>query len=185
MFRLREAHKHNFDAITTLHVEHEPATMRAAPTSSCEAPVLWTSMRPRRSSFVLATRAVSRPRVRGDPPRGEALRASTSPGVFANEEPNFLFSYNVTSLTTAMKKRLNRERLNVGRTTYAERVKVILRSAQWMRCYEALADQVGARARGEQCDEMQWTEIAHRALNLFHERERVAFVTEQRLHERS
>src|SRR6266852_5877108 len=81
-------------------------------------------------------------------------------GVFASEEPNFLFSYNITSLTDAMKKRLNRERLNVGRTTYADRVKAILKAAKSKTVEDLLVDQVGERATGEQCDEMTWIEIS-------------------------
>ena len=46
-------------------------------------------------------------------------------GVRIAEEENFLFSYNITSLTAAVKKALNRERTNVGRVAYAERVKSI------------------------------------------------------------
>ena len=42
------------------------------------------------------------------------------------EEDNFLFSYNITSLTQAMRKALNRERSHVGRTAYTDRVKSIL-----------------------------------------------------------
>ena len=53
--------------------------------------------------------------------RGETARVYIL-GVFASEEPNFMFSYNITNLTDSMKKRLNRERLNVGRTTYTDRV---------------------------------------------------------------
>jgi hypothetical protein len=102
-------------------------------------------------------------------------------GVIANEESNFLFSYNVTSLTEGMKKRLNRERLNVGRTTYAERVKVILKSASSEAVEEALANQVAARARGTQCDEMQWIEVSQRALNILHERAKVTYLTEEEM----
>ena len=47
-------------------------------------------------------------------------------GVKVAEEPNFLFSYNITSLNKQLKKALNRERTNVGRTAYTERVKSIL-----------------------------------------------------------
>ena len=102
-------------------------------------------------------------------------------GVFASEEPNFLFSYNITSLTDAMKKKLNRERLNVGRTTYAERVKSILKNARSNSVQELLVDQVRRRATGEQCDEMAWIEISQMALNLMYEQARVAYVTEQEL----
>jgi hypothetical protein len=112
--------------------------------------------------------------------RGGVARVYIS-GVLASEEPNFLFSYNITSLTPAMKKRLNRERLNVGRTTYAERVKSILKLAQSEVVCDALAEQVSERATGTQCDEMQWIEISQRALNLLHERRDVAYITEEEL----
>ena len=102
-------------------------------------------------------------------------------GVFANEEPNFLFSYNVTSLTDSMKKRLNRERLNVGRTTYADRVKAILKSAKSKTVETMLIDQVEKRATGEQCDEMAWIDISQMALNLMHESRRIAYLTEQEI----
>lgn len=179
LFRLREAAKHNFDGITTLHVEYEPGDcgvgtdvelrgVSAADIDAAKRLFLRFS-----DDATIETTSY-----------GQILRGREGParvyitGVFANEEPNFLFSYNITSLTPAMKKRLNRERLNVGRTTYAERVKAILRSAQSDEVCEALADQVRARTRGDQCDEMQWIEIAHRALNILHERTRVAFVSE-------
>ena len=42
------------------------------------------------------------------------------------EEEHFAFSYDITSLTEAMKKALNRERTNVGRSAYSERVKSML-----------------------------------------------------------
>ena len=48
-------------------------------------------------------------------------------GVKVAEEPNFLFSYNITSLNAAIKKSLNRERTNVGRTAYTGRIKEILK----------------------------------------------------------
>jgi len=105
-------------------------------------------------------------------------------GVLASEEPNFLFSYNVTSLTDSMKKRLNREKLNVGRTTYADRVKAILRNATGEAVKDALVYQLKRRATGDQCDEMAWIEISQMALNLMHERSKVAYFTEQEVQAR-
>ncbi len=105
-------------------------------------------------------------------------------GVFASEEPNFLFSYNITSLTDSMKKKLNRERLNVGRTTYADRVKAILKGAKSKTVGDLLVDQVGKRATGEQSDEMAWIEISQMALNLMHQRQKVAYFTEQEIQSR-
>ena len=47
-------------------------------------------------------------------------------GLLVAEEENFAFSYNITSLTATMRKALNRERTNVGRTAYTDRVKQML-----------------------------------------------------------
>jgi len=47
-------------------------------------------------------------------------------GIRVAEEENFLFSYNITSLTAAIKKALNRERTNVGKSAYSDRVKSVL-----------------------------------------------------------
>lgn len=44
-------------------------------------------------------------------------------GVKVAEEENFLFSYNITKLNAPIKKALNRERSNVGRSAYSESVK--------------------------------------------------------------
>jgi hypothetical protein len=49
-------------------------------------------------------------------------------GLLVAEEPNFLFSYNITALNTPLRRALNRERSNVGRTAYTDRVKKILTS---------------------------------------------------------
>ena len=102
-------------------------------------------------------------------------------GVLASEEPNFLFSYNITSLTEAMRKRLNRERLNVGRATYSDRVKAILKSAKSKAVEALLIGEVEKRATGNQADEMAWIEISQMALTLMNQEREVAYFTEQEL----
>lgn len=47
-------------------------------------------------------------------------------GIKVAEESQYKYSYNVTSLTTSMRKALNRERNNVGRSVYGERIAKIL-----------------------------------------------------------
>jgi hypothetical protein len=47
-------------------------------------------------------------------------------GLRVAEEDNFLFSYNITSPTAALRRALNRERSDVGRSAYNDRVKAIL-----------------------------------------------------------
>ena len=60
-------------------------------------------------------------------------------GVKAAEEPTFLFGYNITSLTASIRKALNRERTNVGRTAYFDRIKAILLASQDRTVAEHLA----------------------------------------------
>lgn len=100
-------------------------------------------------------------------------------GVLASEEENFLFSYNITNLTKTMRKALNRERTNVGRTTYTDRVKSILKSAKSDAVLSELAEQIRNRSSGVQCDEILWAEIAQIGIKaLASGNERVIFVTE-------
>lgn len=47
-------------------------------------------------------------------------------GLKIAEESNFLFSYNITALNKQIIKALNRERTNVGRSAYGDRIKSIL-----------------------------------------------------------
>lgn len=180
-FSLRQEQKHGFANIVTLHVEYNdmPNFMRGtdvvlrgvADADIAKAKALFLKFT---SEEVLETT-----------PYGQILRRKTDAsrvyivGVLASEEPNFLFSYNITSLTDSMKKRLNRERLNVGRTSYSDRVKAILKAARSQPVEDALVDQVQRRRLGDQCDEMAWIEVSQVALNLMHQRQRVVYFTEQ------
>ena len=51
-------------------------------------------------------------------------------GIKVASEDNFLFSYNITSLNKKIKKALNRERSNVGRVAYTDRIKDIVKSCE-------------------------------------------------------
>ena len=100
-------------------------------------------------------------------------------GVLASEEENFLFSYNITNLTKDMRKALNRERTNVGRTTYKKRVVSILKSSKSDGVLIELAEQIRNRSIGDQCDEILWTEIAQIGIKALADRNaKVIFVTE-------
>src|SRR5262249_8275027 len=59
-------------------------------------------------------------------------------GLRVAEEDNFLFSYNITSMTTALRRALNRERSNVGRGAYTDRVKAILLGCEANEVIDAL-----------------------------------------------
>ena len=182
-FSLGEESKHGFDNIVTLHVEYDDARNEMHGTEFILQGVSDLDMTKAKSLFLrFAGEAMIETNTYGQVLRRkrEAARVYIL-GVLASDEPNFMFSYNVTSLTDTMRRRLNRERLNVGRLTYSDRVKAILKTAVSDEVASVLMDQVEKRAAGTQSDEMAWIEISQMALNLMHEHRRVAFVTEQEL----
>lgn len=80
-------------------------------------------------------------------------------GVKVASEDNFLFSYNITSLTKQLKKALNRERTNVGRSAYTDRIKSILLSS----ISEDVITRLIADLQSPNDlwhDELQWSDIA-------------------------
>lgn len=186
-FRLRREPKHGFSDIVTLHVEYDDVKPNMVGTEFVLKGVSDSDIANAKSLFL----KFSGESPLDTTPYGQILARKPDfarvyiLGVFAAEEPNFLFSYNITSLTESMRKKLNREKLNVGRTTYADRVKTILRSSTADSVHDALIDQVTRRATGEQCDEMSWIEVSQMALTLMDQRGSVAYVTEAELQTRS
>ena len=182
-FRLKQVHKHGFDNIVTLHVEYDDVKNDIVGTDFILQGMTDKDVSKAKSLFLkFAGENVLETNIYGQVLKRKGNNARVYIlGVLASDEPNFLFSYNITSLTDAMKKKLNRERLNVGRTTYADRVKSILKNAKSQTVEDLLIDQIGKRATGEQCDEMAWIEISQMALNLMHEKRQVVYFTEEEL----
>lgn len=81
-------------------------------------------------------------------------------GLLVAEEANFAFSYNITALTEPMRKALNRERTNVGRTAYTDRVKQMLLAATASEIADELAQQLESLQSGVGSDEIRWKEVA-------------------------
>jgi len=116
---------------------------------------------------------------------GQILRTpkKRAPRIYVNglvvaEEPNFAFSYNVTSLTQAMRKALNRERTNVGRSAYAERIKAMLMVAESEQVAEVLARDLEGLASGRARDELKnWTDVGVRACQILNAKRAVVFAT--------
>lgn len=93
------------------------------------------------------------------------------------EEENFLFSYNITSLTAPIKKALNRERTNVGRTAYSERVKSILLSCTGKSVAQALVDDLKHFGTGTLHDELKWSDVSVHAARILNSATKVVFMT--------
>ena len=102
-------------------------------------------------------------------------------GIRVAEEENFLFSYNITSLTSAMRKALNRERTHVGRTAYTERVKTILLSSSEKKVAQLLVQDLEGYQKGTEHDEMKYIDVAVHACKILNTSSKVIFVTPQQL----
>ena len=102
-------------------------------------------------------------------------------GLLIAEEENFAFSYNITSLTAAMRRALNRERTNVGRTAYTDRVKAMLLSSSADAVISVLAADLAAMEHGTQHDEVGWIDVATHACQILNSQKKVVFVTANEL----
>lgn len=98
-------------------------------------------------------------------------------GMLVAEEERFAFSYNITSLTAAMKRALNRERTNVGRTAYADRVKAMLLASDSDMVAQVLSEDIIKMESGEEHDEIHWTDVATHACQVLNAKRKVVFVT--------
>lgn len=98
-------------------------------------------------------------------------------GVKVAEEENFLFSYNITNLNNSIMKALNRERNNVGRAAYADRIKSILLSCNSWEVANELTVDLSNFSYGKKHDELNWIDVQEHAAKILSKIESVVFVT--------
>lgn len=98
-------------------------------------------------------------------------------GVRVAEEDNFLFSYNITELNAKIKKALNRERSNVGRTAYTDTVKKILLSSESEEVLKRLVKDLNNLLRGTAKDESSWVDVTSYATKILNKKGDFVFMT--------
>ena len=98
-------------------------------------------------------------------------------GVKVAEEENFLFSYDITSLSENIRKALNRERSNVGRTAYSERVRAILVMSRNKEIASILSEDLKNFDSGKMHDELKWIDVQEHAVKILNSSEKVVFLT--------
>jgi len=103
-------------------------------------------------------------------------------GLRVAEEPNFLFSYNITSLTKQLRDALNRERSNVGRQAYSDRVKAILKACSSESVADKLAEDLASFQTGHSHDETAWLDVSLHACKILNAHHKVVFVTAEEQH---
>ncbi len=96
-------------------------------------------------------------------------------------EPKFLFSYNITSLDSKIKKALNRERQNLGRVAYSDRVRSILINCTSEIIADALAKDLQFWSIGEAHDELAWSDVQSHAARILNAKEKVVFASADEL----
>ena len=98
-------------------------------------------------------------------------------GVKVAEEENFLFSYNITVINASIKKALNRERTNVGRSAYTESVKKILLASASKEVAEILANDLTNINKGTAHDELTWIDVQEHSVKILNQQGKYLFIT--------
>jgi len=124
-------------------------------------------------------------------PYGEVLEKSDKIGrIYVNgvrvaEEENYLFSYNITSLTKKIKKALNRERRNVGRSAYSDRVIQILKTCSSVEIADSLVNDLKNFSLGIMHDEVKRIDVQIHAVQILNSQEDVIFLTPEEATEKT
>ena len=175
------APKHDFQDVITLHATIREATDPGfVGTVICLIGVPEEEVQAARSFFLRFTNhtvldETSYGQILQRAPGGRARIYVT--GLLVSEEEGFAFSYNITSLTSAMKRALNRERTNVGRTAYSDRVKAMLLASGSDTVAQILAQDLINMERGGEHDEVRWIDVATHACQILNAKKKVLFVT--------
>jgi hypothetical protein len=119
-------------------------------------------------------------------PCGSVLKKSQQSRIYINglrvaEEENFLFSYNINSITQTIRKALNREKTHLGRTAYTDRVKAILLACKEKKVAELLAGDIQGYETGLMHDELKWSDVATHACRILNASEKTIFLTPSEL----
>ena len=106
-------------------------------------------------------------------------------GVLVAHEPNFLFSYNITSIDSILRKSINRERTNVGRTAYASTVRRILLACDSEEVGKRLSDDLGLYSAARNHDELKWIDVQSHAAKIMSKYKQVVFVTSSEIQDKT
>ena len=180
-FTVEEAPKADFGDVETLHaVVRPPEQPGMEGTAVLLEGVSEADVETAKSNFL---RFTSEERIEATP-FGEIYARPDSrdaaiyiTGLRVATEPDFLFSYNITSTTKNVRDALNRERSNVGRTAYTPRVKKILQAAESEAVAEHLVADLEKFTKGTAREELGWKPIRLHAAKLMNSLRDVVFAT--------
>ena len=186
--RVRRFSKDDFDDVVTLHaIIDDPSRPNMVGTEFVLTGISDEDMRKAKDYFLLFSSSAN---VLSNTKFGSIIeKAYGAPsyiyvnGVKIASEDNFLFSYNITTLSTAIKKALNRERTNVGRTAYTHSIRQMLLESEDAAVIDKLSDDIKNISSGTSHDELKWQDVQLHATQVLSKREKVIFVTPQEIHD--
>ena len=178
-FTAKKYEKKGFPGIKTLHVEQSlPTEPKMIGTDSILESVSHEDIEEAKSLFLkFSSQKLIESTEYGDVYEKKSISNIYINGVKVAEEENFLFSYNITSLTAKIDKALNRERTNVGRSAYSDRVKRILLSCRGEAIVKALINDLQNFELGTLHDELKWIDVQEHAVKILNSQKEVIFIT--------
>ncbi|WP_240843807.1 hypothetical protein [Acidaminobacter sp. JC074] len=102
-------------------------------------------------------------------------------GLKVAEEDNFQFSYNITNVDKKIKRALNRERSNVGRSAYSDRVKSILLSSSTDEVAQSIAENLKEYTSGNLFDEVKWIDVQVHAIKILNTKGKTLFISSDKV----
>lgn len=184
-FTIEEAPKHGFEEISTLHVTIKHSQVDVDGTDVILDGISETAIEDAKSNFIRYSDIdVLESTGFGDvyEVQDDEEAAVYVTGLKVAEEPNFLFSYDITNTTKKIRDALNRERSNVGRTAYTSRVKKILQACESETVAKRLVDDLQRFTDGETHDELSWKPIQLHAVKILNARQDVVVTTVDEQH---
>ena len=179
-----KSQKHSFEDIITLHAYiNPPSDLNFVGTEFILEGVTDEDIRKAKDLFLIFSgeRVIKKTRYGKVLEKKSEIARVYINGVKVSEEDNFLFSYNISSLTKKIRQALNRERTNVGRSAYSDRVKSILLSCKNNEVAEFLVSDLENYPTGEMHDDLKWIDVQEHAVKILNATERAIFLTPNEL----
>jgi hypothetical protein len=176
--------KHSFEDLVTLHAAVVPPSFPDLEgTECCLFGVTDSDIRAAESMFLRFGDAKEIAVTK----YGSVYSASAEGGVIyingmrVGIEPNFLFSYDITALNASLKRALNRERQNLGRSTYSDRIRAILLACDSEQVAQALTSDLEKYSQGTAHDELAWLDVQEHAVRILNASRPSVFLTHDQM----
>lgn len=185
---LARVSKHSFEELVTLHATvTEPSDPEIIGTDCCIYGANDSDIETAKNLFLCFSDVNALETTRF----GEVYRKRQDAvaGIYINgmkvaEENNFLFSCNITSLNATIKKALNRERQNLGRSAYSDRIRSILLACQSEVIAQTLSNDLQRQPYGDGHDELLWLDVQEHAVRILSSKNKVLFISSSDLIQR-